>query len=139
MAKRRRQAAVNTKDLAGNNGSNGESVECIDEGLPDLDVAPPLAFIVEAVDAGDIGALVVTAEEEEVLGIFQLKTEEEEDGLERLLAAVDVVAEEEIVGLRGEASILKQSQQVIILAVDITADLGGVPWLAGGHDALPCG
>lgn len=81
VAKSRRQAAVNAKDLAGNNRSNRESVECIDKRLPDLDVAPPLAFVVEAVDAGDVSALVVAAKEEEVLGVFQLEAEEKEDGL----------------------------------------------------------
>jgi hypothetical protein len=41
---------------------------------------------------------VVASEDEEVLRVFDLVGEEEADGLERLLASVDVVAEEEVVG-----------------------------------------
>jgi len=66
---------------------------------------------------------VVTAENEEVLWVLDLVCEEQADGLERLLATVDVIAEEEVVGLRREAAIFEQSQQVIVLAVDISTDL----------------
>jgi hypothetical protein len=68
---------------------------------------------------------VVAAEHEEVLGIFDLVCEEQADGLEGLLATVYVVAEEEVVGLGGETAILKQAQQVVVLAVDVTTDLAG--------------
>lgn len=37
------------KDLGGNDGGNGEAIEHVNEGLPRLDVAPSLAFVVEAV------------------------------------------------------------------------------------------
>ena len=42
----------------------------------------------------NIRAFVVATEEEEVLGIFDLVAEQEEDGLETLLAPVDIVAQE---------------------------------------------
>jgi hypothetical protein len=42
---------------------------------------------------------VIAAQDEEVFGIFDLVGEEEADDLERLLASIDVVAEEEVVGL----------------------------------------
>ena len=59
---------------------------------------------VEAIDASDIGALVVAAEQEEVLGELELVAEQEEDGLEGLLSAIDVVAEAKVVGGWGEAA-----------------------------------
>jgi hypothetical protein len=40
-----------------------------------------------------------------------------------LLAAVDVVTKEEVVGLWREAAILEQTQQVIVLPMDIAANL----------------
>lgn len=43
------QSAVDTKDLAGDDGGDGEGVEHVDKGFPDLDVCPPFAFVVETV------------------------------------------------------------------------------------------
>jgi hypothetical protein len=114
---------VHGEDLLVDDGSNGQTVEAVGECLPQLDVVSPLALIVETVDAVDRGALVVTAEDEKVLGVLDLVCEQQADGLQGLLATVDIVAEEEVVGLGGEAAILEQSEQIIVLAVDISADL----------------
>lgn len=65
----------------------------------------------------------VTAEDEEVFGILDLVGEEQADSLERLLASVDVVSKEKIVCLRGKASILEQTKEIVVLAVNVTADL----------------
>ena len=117
------EAAVHSEDLLVDNGGNGEAVEAVGKGLPQLDVVPPLALVVEAVDPVDRGALVVAAQDEEVLGVLDLVGEEEADGLERLLASVDVVAQEEVVCFRREPTIFEQTEEVIILAVDVTTDL----------------
>ena len=76
-------------------------------------------FVVKTVDAVNTCALVVAAEDEEVLRVLDLVRKEQADGLHALLAAVDVVTEEEIVRLRREAAILEQAQQVVVLPVDI--------------------
>jgi len=54
-------------------------------------------LIVETVDTVDAGALVVTTENEKVLGVLDLVGEEEADGLKALLAAVHVITKEEII------------------------------------------
>ena len=114
------------EDLLVDDGSDGQAVEAISESLPKLDVVSSLALIVETVDAVDRGALVVTTENEEVLRVLDLVCEEQADCLQRLLATIDVVAEEEVVGLWGEAAIFEEPQQVVVLAVDISADLKGL-------------
>ena len=96
-----------------------EAVEALDELLPELEGVPALAFIVEAVDAVDRAALVVASEEEEVLRVLDLVGEHEADDFEVLLAAIDVVAEEEVVGFGREAADLENSEQVNKLAVNI--------------------
>lgn len=111
------------EDLLINDGSNGETVEAVGESLPELDVVSALALIVETVDTVDRGTLVVSTQNEEVLGVLDLVRKEEADGLERLLATVDVVTEEEVVSLRGETAVFEETQEVIVLAVDITANL----------------
>lgn len=62
----------------------------------------------------------VAPQDEEVLGVLDLVGEQEADGLQRLLAAIDVVPEEKIVGFRREAAVLEQTQKVVILAMDVT-------------------
>ena len=125
LAQLRAEAAVHADDLVVDDGAAREAVEGVAEGLPQLDGEAAAALVVEAVDAVDAGALVVAAKDEEVFGILDLVREEEADDLEGLLAAVDVVAEEEVVGLGGESAVLEQAEEVGVLAVDVAADLDG--------------
>lgn len=62
----------------------------------------------------------VAPEQEEVLGVFDLVRQQQADGLQRLLPSVHVVAQEQVVGLWGEAAILEEPQQVCVLSVDVT-------------------
>lgn len=97
------------KDLLVDNGGNGQAVEAIGKSLPELDVVATLALIVESVDTVDRGAFVVTAENEEVFGIFDLVRKQQADGLEGLLATVDVVTKEEVVRLGRETTVLEKT------------------------------
>jgi hypothetical protein len=114
---------VHGEDLLVNDGSDGQAVEAIGEGLPQLDVVAALALIVEAVDTVDGRALVVATQDEEVLRVLDLVCQEQADSLEGLLAAVDVVAQEEVVGFGREAAVLEQAEEIIVLSVDVSADL----------------
>ena len=62
----------------------------------------------------------IASEEEEVLWVFDFVGEQQTDGLERLLAAVHVVAEEQVVWLGRESTVLEQTQEVVVLAVNVT-------------------
>ena len=111
------------EDLLVDDRSNWQAVEAVSEGLPQLDVVSALALVVEPVNAVDGGTLVVAAEDEEVLWIFDLVCEEKADGLEGLLSSVDIVTQEEVVCFRWESAVLKESEEIVILAVDISANL----------------
>jgi hypothetical protein len=133
----RRQATVAAENLVVDDAGYGEAVEGVGERLPELDVVTPLALVEEAVDAVDASALVVATEDEEVLGELDLEGEDEADGLEALLATVHVVAEEEVVRSRRETTVFEQAEEVVVLTVDVTADLdGGLEFEEGGlgHD-----
>jgi hypothetical protein len=117
------QATVHGEDLLVNDGGNGQAVEAVGKCLPQLDVVASLALIVETVDAVDGGTLVVAAQDEEVLGVLDLVGQEKADGLEGLLATVDVVTEEEVVGLRRESTVLEETEEVVVLAVNVTTNL----------------
>lgn len=76
------ESTVHGEDLLVDNGGNWEAVEAIGKRLPQLDVVSSLALIVESVDAVDRRALVVAAQDEEVLGVLDLVGEKQADGLE---------------------------------------------------------
>ena len=111
------------EDLLINDGGNGQAVEAVGKCLPQLDVVASLALIVESVDAVDGRTLVVAAQDEEVFGVLDLVCQEKADGLEGLLATVDVVTKEEVVCLRGESTVLEETEKIVVLAVNVTADL----------------
>jgi len=114
---------VHGENLLVNDGSDGKAVEAVGKSLPQLNVIATLALVVESIDTVDGGALVVTSEDEEVFGVLDLVGEEQADGLKRLLTSVDVITEEEVVGLRREATVLEESEKIVVLSVDITTDL----------------
>ena len=73
----------------------------------------------ESVYSVDAGALVVAAQQEEVLRVFDLVGKQQADALQRLLAPVHVVPHEQVVGLWWELPILEKTKQVRVLAVDV--------------------
>lgn len=114
---------MHREDLLVDDGSDWQAVEAVCECLPQLDVVPSLAFVVESIDSIDRCALVVSAQDEEVLGVFDLVRKQQADGLQALLASINVIAQEEVVCLWRKPPILKETQQVVVLAMYITAYL----------------
>mmetsp|Transcript_31876 Transcript_31876/g.38009 ORF Transcript_31876/g.38009 Transcript_31876/m.38009 type:complete len:86 (-) Transcript_31876:720-977(-) len=85
---------MHTNNLIINDRTTGQTIKGTAVTLPEFDGIPTAAFIVESVYAVDGGAFVVSAEDEEIFGVFDLVGEEEGDYFEGLFAAVYVVAEE---------------------------------------------
>ena len=65
----------------------------------------------------------VPPQNEEILGILDLVRQEQTDRLEALLASIHIVAEEEVIGFGRESAVLEQTQQIVVLPVDVAADL----------------
>jgi len=116
---------VHAEDLLVDDGSDGKTREALCECLPQLNVVSSFAFVVESVDAVDRGAFVVASEEKEVLRVFNFVSQQETDGLQTLLSSIYIVSQKEIVCLRGKSSVLEQAEEIIILSVDVPADLDG--------------
>lgn len=110
---------MTAEDLLVYDRRHRQTIETISERLPQLDVVASLALVVEAVDAIYGGALVVASQQEEILRILDLVGEQETDRFEGLFATIDVVAEEKVVGFGREASVLEQTQEVVVLTVDV--------------------
>jgi len=114
---------VAAEDLLVDNRHHRQTVETVRKGLPQLDCIAPLALIVEPIDPIDAGALVVAPQQEEVLRVLDLIGQQQADGLQRLLAPIHIVAQEEIVRFWWIAAVLEETQQIVVLAMDVAADL----------------
>lgn len=88
----RAETTVHCEDLLVNNGCNWQAVEAVSEGLPQLDIVPSLALVVESIYAINGGTFVVAAEDEEIFRVFDLVRQQQADGLERLFASINIVA-----------------------------------------------
>ncbi len=101
------KATMHAENLLVDDGSNGQAVETIREGFPQFDIIAPLAFIIKAVYSVNTGAFVIAAQNEEVLRVLYLVRQQKTDGLQRLLAAVDVVPQKQVICSRREAAVLE--------------------------------
>lgn len=115
------ETAVATENLIAHDGGHGHAIETAGEYFPKLYVVPAFAFVVKSVYSVYAGALVIAAQQEEILGIFDFVRQQQAYGFQRLFAAVHVIAQEQVVGLGRVAAELEQPQQVVVLAVDVAA------------------
>ena len=76
-------------------------------------------FVIKTVYPVNTRTFMVASENEEIFRVFDLVSEKEANGLQRLLPSVNVVAQEEIIGFRRKPAVLKESQKVVILAMNI--------------------
>jgi hypothetical protein len=87
------QTAVQAEDLVVDEGGEGQVVEEVGEVLPDVGVAVlAQTLVVEAVDLSDLAGLVVATKNGDALRVSNLESDEEGDGLDGVVATVDVVA-----------------------------------------------
>ena len=110
--KLRRETAVHAEDLVVDEGRDGHAVEDILELLPDANGISALAFIIESVNTIDLATFVIASQKEEVLLELGLVGKKQDNSLEGVLSSVNVITEEQIVGLGREAAVLKESEQV---------------------------
>ena len=83
---------MSSKNLLVYNGCNRKAIDGVAEGLPQLDVIPPFAFVVESVDSGNGCAFVVAAEQEKIFRIFHLVRHQQTDRFQTLLSSIDVIS-----------------------------------------------
>ena len=110
---RRREAAVQAEDRVVDRGRQRQEVEEVGEVLPDVGVAVfAQALVVEAVDLRDLPRLVVAAEDGDAVTVPDLERDEQRRRLDRVVAAVDVVAHEQVVRVRRGPADAEQLEEV---------------------------
>lgn len=65
----------------------------------------------------------VSSEDEEIFGVFDLVRQQQADGLEGLLASIYVVTQEEVVRFWWESTVFEKTKEIVVLAVNVTANL----------------
>ena len=73
----------------------------------------------------DLSAFVVTSQDRNSVGESHLKGDKKGDSLDGVVAAIDVISHEQVVGVGGLSSDLEKLAQVMELTVDVTADCHG--------------
>ena len=87
-------------------------------------------LVVEAVDGGDLACLVVASQQRDVGGVFHLEAEKELEGLHGIESTIDKVSHENVACVWDLATFVEQFQQVVELAMNVTADGdGSLDWL----------
>ena len=118
-----RQAAVHAKDLILNQRCERHVVKEVGENLPHVGVAVlAQALVVKAVDLRDLPRLVVAAQQEDAVAVPHLERDQQRHRLDRVIATVDVVAHEEVIGVGARAANAEDFHEVVKLGVDVAAD-----------------
>lgn len=114
---------MDAEDAVVDDGGEGEVVEDVGAVPPDVERAVlPQALIIEPVDLRDLPALVVPSDQRHQVRIAHLVGEEEEEGLDAVEATVYEIAKEEVADARYVSPVLEELEQIVELAMDISAD-----------------
>ena len=116
---------MTTKYLLIDNGRDGKAVEAVSKGSPDSNMIPLPALVIKTIDTISSSTFMVSSQKKEVFRIFDLLCKQETNGFQGLLPIIDVITQEEIVSFWWKSSIIKQPQQVVILAMDVTTNFDG--------------
>lgn len=114
---------METEDLVLDNSREWEVIEEFGELLPYVGVTVlSQAFIIESVHLSDLSAFVVSSKDSKSILKADLESDEESNSLDGVVAAIDVVTHEEVVGVGRLTTNLKELSQVVELTVNVTAD-----------------
>ena len=107
-------------DSSSDDCSDRHATEHVIEGLPQLDREPPLALVKEPIDLVDGGFLVIPPQEKHTLGVHQLESKQQTDGLHGASPSVHVVSQEQVPALGRNSPSLEQREEVSELPVQVS-------------------
>jgi len=117
------ETTVEAEDLVLNNSCEWKVIEEFGELFPYVGVTVlSQAFIIESIHLGDLPAFVVSSKDSKSILKADLESDEKSDSLDGVVAAIDVVTHEEVVGVGRLTTNLKQFSQVVELTVNVTTD-----------------
>merc|ERR1719343_328637 len=111
---------MNTEDPFIDDRAERKLIEEVREDFPDLDVVSSLAFVVKAINSCNRRTLVVATEHEKIFWVLDFVRDKEDDYLQGLLTAIHVIAQEKIAAFWRNATKLKESKKIMVLAVHVS-------------------
>ena len=99
---------MHADDLVVDDSAARQAIEGVTELLPHLNREATATFVVEAVNSVNAGALVISPQQEEVFGVLDFVREQQAYNFQRLLAAVNVISQEQVVSLRTRTKVMKK-------------------------------
>lgn len=64
-------------------------------------------LIIESIDSINTSALMISSQDEKVFRVLDFIRQQQADSLKRLLASIDIITKEEVIGFGGETTVLK--------------------------------
>jgi hypothetical protein len=111
---------VHSEDAPPNNSSYGKIVKHVSDCSPyTRSVVLAYALSVKAIHLRDLPGLVISPQESDAVGMADFQANEKGNGLDRLSASVDIIAEEQVVGMGKEPADVEKLEKVGVLTMNI--------------------
>lgn len=119
----RREASMNTQDLAFNESGDTQVVEHLCAVLPRVGVSILSDdFIIESIDRGHLSAFMVSSKKSNSSWVSYFVRHEKFESFDRIVASVDEISHEDVRGLRDVSSLVEQLEKVVELSMDVSAN-----------------
>lgn len=116
----RRESPMHAKNFVIDQCSDGKIVKARRKFFPNLNIVPPLAFIVESINSVDCGGFVVSSKQKKIFRIFDFVSKQKTYGLDRLSSPIYIIAQKKIVGKGRLFTILEYTQEIEILPMNVS-------------------
>ena len=99
---------MDAENFVVNDGSEGKVVEDFGAVAPDVDRAVfAEALVVESVDLSDLTRLVIASDQSDTLRVTNFQGEQKKERLDRIVATIDEITHEQVVGIGALAAHLE--------------------------------
>lgn len=121
-----RETSMETEDIILNNSGQWEIIKQVCEILPHIRTAILSdALIVEPVDLCDLSTFVISSEDCDSVSESHLESDEKGDSLEGVVASVDIITHEEVIGVWAISANSKKLHEIMVLPMDVPTDGDG--------------
>jgi len=104
----------------------GQVIEELCELFPNVCVAVfPQAFIIKSIHLCDLSTLMVASKNSESVLEADFQSDKECHSLDRVVTTIDVVAHEQVVGIRWLSTNLEQFSEIMELPMDVSTNCDG--------------
>lgn len=122
---------MHTHNFFINDCDHGHVVEAVEKRLPKRKLVPSFNLVEKAIYSRDSLTLVISSEDNHLLGVSDLQCKEKRDDFTTLLATINIITHEQIPGILADnvvvlvnfvfvAHFFEHMKEVVVLAMDVT-------------------